>query len=169
MADPILYFCSRSIRRSSQADFSARLSRVITILRSRPMVGHWLSTGAHRESRQSIPYRFRKERNNISSRVFNSDGVWPGRPTDATLFSPRLAGSPMLVGFGRYPVVEVNRNDCSLARKESNPRFKGTDWCTRARRRISTSGGGNSIHWFRPVLPIDSYFPRNRKRSPVLA
>ena len=113
--------------------------------------------------RQSTRCRFREERNNVLSQVFNSDGVWRGRPTVATSFSQRLVGSRMLVGFGRYPLVGVSQNDCSSVKKESNLRFKGTDWSMCARRRISTSGEGSSIHWFRPVLPIGSYLPRGWK------
>src|SRR5207248_8932774 len=56
--------------------------------------------------------------------------------------------------------------DCSSVRKQSNLRFRGTDWCMRARRRISTSGEENSSHWFRSVLPTGSYIPREWKVVP---
>src|SRR4029077_1945372 len=69
----------------------------------------------------------------------------------------------MLAGFGRCPVEGGNQNDCSSVKKESNLRFKGTAWHMRARRRISTSGEGNSIRWFRPAPPIGSYIPREWK------
>src|SRR6266403_1264711 len=82
---------------------------------------------------------------------------------DATLFSRRLVGLQMLAGFGRYPVEEENQNGCSSVKKESNLRFKGTDWHMCARRRISTSGEGNSIRWFWPAPPIGSYIPQEWK------
>lgn len=97
------------------------------------------------------------------SQAFNSDGAWRGRPTDVTSFSQGPVGSRMLVGFGRYPVEGENQNDCSLVKKLSNLRFKGTDWSMCTRPRISTSGEGGSIRWLRPALLIGSYIPREWK------
>src|SRR4029077_10123373 len=75
----------------------------------------------------------------------------------------RLVGLQMLAGFGRYPVEGGNQNDCSSVKKESSLRFKETDWHMRARRRISTSGEGNSIRWFRQAHPTGSYIPQEWK------
>src|SRR6516164_1731359 len=93
---------------------------VISILHSPPMVKHWPLPEFRTESSQSTQCRFREERSSVLSRAVHTTGVWRGRRTVATSFSPRLVGSQRTVRFGRYPSAGVSQHACSSAKGESN-------------------------------------------------
>src|SRR5215472_12441996 len=93
---------------------------VISILHSPPMVKHWPLPEFRTESSQSTQCRFREERSSVLSRAVHTNGVWRGRRTVGTSFSPRLVGSQRTVRFGRYPSAGVSQHACSSVKGESN-------------------------------------------------
>src|SRR5215469_7001932 len=115
-----LSFCYRSIRWRLAISVRPCVWRGISIGRPLPTVKPWLLPEFRTESSQSTQCRFREERSSVLSRAVHTTGVWRGRRTVATSFSPRLVGSQRTVRFGRYPSAGVSQHACSSVKGESN-------------------------------------------------
>src|SRR5215472_14496131 len=161
-----LFFYFRSIHWKFVDSLRRTVREVISIRNSRPIAEHWSSTEVRKESTLFTWCPFRVERNDALSRALHTMRALRGPPTVVTLSLPRRVGLQMMPGFGRYPFVEVSQNGCSSAKRGSNLRYVGTDWCTCVRWQTSTYGGENSIHRLRPALPTGSSLPREWKVVP---
>src|ERR1700737_4450976 len=145
LANPLLFFYSRSIHVKFVDSHRRCVLEVISAQNSPQMVKHWPSAEIRKESSPSTRSQFPVERNNVLLRTLHRSGGWRGLLTVAKYFSQ------MLVGFGKCLVEGASRKNCSLVKTDFSPRSEGTDWFMCISSSITTSGGDTLTHRLRPA------------------